>query len=174
MYIYGLFGSLLAQMWTTAKMPLLYAGHMRNVGRPELEYKSTVAHIRASFALFGWLTCGNAKVYSRPKSGKQDQTAQRPNLGQNYNKCVAYLSQICFILFMYCHGWHAAFLWLACGPNQANRSGPPERHRSTRCGPDLGLGNSIDIWDGPARWLCFSFFLRTQMNLKFSVTISYR
>ncbi len=105
MYIYGLFGSLLAQMWlwTTAKMPLLYAGHMRNVGRPELEYKSTVAHIRASFALLGWLTCGNAKVYSRPKSDKQDQTAQRPNLGQNYNKCVGYLSQFCFILFM-CHG----------------------------------------------------------------------
>ncbi len=103
MYIYGLFGSLLAQMWlwTTAKMPLLYAGHMRNVGRPELEYKSTVAHIRASFALFGWLTCGNAKVYSRPKSDKQDQTAQRPNLGQNYNKCGLFkpaLFYLCIVM----------------------------------------------------------------------------
>ncbi len=39
---------------------------------------TTVAHIRASFGLFGWLTCGNAKVYLRPKSGKQDLTAQMP------------------------------------------------------------------------------------------------
>ncbi len=71
----------------------------------------------ASFGLFGWLTCGNAKAYLRPKSGKQDRTAQMPlfhavcgpeqgvgsgpDLGQNLNKCSPDLGQFCFILFIY-------------------------------------------------------------------------
>ncbi len=29
------------------------------------------------------------------------------------------------VYFIYFHGWHVAFLWLACGPNLANRSRPP-------------------------------------------------
>ncbi len=52
-----------------------HVGHMRNVGKTKVRQKKwTVAHIRASFGLFGWLTCGNAKAYLRPKSGKQEQT----------------------------------------------------------------------------------------------------
>ncbi len=35
------------------------------------------------------------------------------------------------VYFIYFHGWHAAFLWLACGPNLANRSRPPKWHHST-------------------------------------------
>ncbi len=145
MCIYDLFSLLLAKMWLCSG---LLVDHFQNStipcsmwatwgmwGRPGLELKSTVTHIRASFGLFGWLTCGSAKAYLRPKSGKHDQTAQNAVIACSmWSRCwiwarikinVAQIWASSAFYFYFCHGWHAAFLWLACGPNFANRSGPP-------------------------------------------------
>ncbi len=40
----------------------------------------------------------------------------------------------------------AAFLWFACGPNLANRSGPPKCHHSTKY---AGRGKVLDLG-----WIC--------------------
>ncbi len=81
-----------------------HVGYMRNVGKTRVRIKSTVAHIRASFGLFGWFTYGNAKVL--PKSGKQERNALVPSF---FTVCGPEqgvgsgtdLGQFCFIWFIH-------------------------------------------------------------------------
>ncbi len=127
-----------------------HVGHMRNVGRTRVRIKSTVAHIRASFGLFGCLACCNAKVYLRPKFGKQDLTAQMPlfymvcgpekgvRSGPELNSMWPRFGPVLLYL---------VYSWLTlglpfCGPNLANRSGPPKCHHSLQY---VGRSKVLDL-----------------------------
>ncbi len=79
------------------------------------------------------------------------------------------VGQFCFICFFY--GGHAALLWLNCGPNLANRSGPPKCHHSTRHVGQMNVSSVGRIWatailvSGPdVCQFCFIIFFMADMR----------
>ncbi len=85
------------------------------------------------------------------------------------------LGQFCFICFFY--GGHAALIWLNCGPNLANRSGPPKCHHSTRHVGQMKTSSVGRIWataillSGNHVYL-LSYFMYRKMFLIFSCVIA--
>ncbi len=127
-----------------------------------------MALIRASFGLFGWLTCGNAKAYLRPKyanrsgppkchhSSQYVGRSKVVDLGRIWARIKINVAQILPVLLYLVYSWLTlglpfAFLWPKFGKHERTAQvpsfhvvcGPDE---SVRCGPDLGLRNYA-IWD---------------------------
>ncbi len=145
-----------------------------------------MAHIRASFGLFGWLKCDDAKAYLRPKSGKLKWSIQIPSfypvcrlkqdvgsgpelksMWPRFGPCLLYLVYSWLIV-----GLLMACLWPKSGKQERTSlvlsfhavCGPDE---SVRCGPDLDIRN-FAIWAGAEmkklhyRRTCFTHVTQTQ------------
>ncbi len=106
---------------------------------------------RASFGLFGWLTCGNAKAYLRPKSGKQDRTVQMPlfhvvygteqgvRSGPELKSMLPRLGQFWFILFIVMADMRPSYGLLG-------RSRPAQVSSFfTVCGLEQSVGSGLDM-----------------------------
>ncbi len=158
---FGLLWPKFCKQERTAQVPSFFTvcGSEQGVGTwPELKsvwprFEPVLHHL-----VYSWLTVGLPLAYcgpnlanrsGPPKCHHSSQSVGRSkvlDMCQNENQCGTDLGPLCFIWFI--HRWHWAFLWLTCGPNLANRSGPPKCHYSTRpdesvrYGPDLGLRNS--------------------------------
>ncbi len=135
-----------------------------------------MARIRDSFGLFGWLTCGNAKAYLRPKSGSRSGPPKCHHSTQYVGRSkvldlvriwariqinVAQIGPV-LVYFIYLFSWLIFGLPMAClWPKFANSSGPPKCHHSTQYvgrSKVLDLGwiwtrikiNVARIWASPA------------------------
>jgi len=71
-----------------------------------------------------------------------------------YTDFVAQIKSSSGLFIFFALSWHVALLWPACGPDLANRSGPPKgRHSLLHVGkiripqvPDVGR-NNVAMWD---------------------------